>query len=46
MRRPYSTKLEETIVKKLKFQSVEEERNANDIIEEALKDYFKKKGVE
>lgn len=45
MRVPYSTKLQELLVKTLKHQAVDEDRSANEIVEEALKDYFAKKGV-
>jgi predicted transcriptional regulator len=39
----YSTSLDESTIKKLKHQAVEEDRSANKIIEDALEDYFKKK---
>lgn len=45
MRTKYTTSLEETLLKKTKIQAIQEDRNVNDIIEEALEDYFKKKGV-
>ena len=41
----YATTLEESLIKKLRVTAAEEERKANDILEELLKDYFKKKGV-
>lgn len=40
---PYSTTLNKDILKKLKIIAIEEDRNANDVIEEALKEYFNKK---
>lgn len=46
MKEPYATTLEEKIIKQLKIQAVEEKKYANEIIEEALKDYFKKKKKE
>lgn len=42
MRKDYSTTLDESIIKKLKIRAIEEDRTANDIIEEALKNYFNK----
>ena len=43
MRKPYSTTLEEETIKDLKIQAAKKNRRSNEIIEEALKDYFEKK---
>lgn len=40
---PYATTLEESLVKKLRITAAEEERKANDILEELLQKYFKEK---
>lgn len=40
----HQMRLKSSILKTLKIQSIEENRKSNSIIEEALKDYFKKKG--
>ena len=42
MREPYATTLESDIVKQLKQQALDEGKRANDIIEKALEEYFKK----
>ena len=42
-RLPYATTLSEKIIKKLKYTAVDENRKANEIIEKALNDYFKKR---
>lgn len=43
MKEKYTTYLEKSTIKKVKLQAVEEDRKINEIIEEALQDYFKKK---
>lgn len=43
MKKNYSTTLDENLIKQLKIQAVEYDTTANDIIEKALKDYFKLK---
>ena len=44
LRKTYSTKIDEKIIKKLKHIAVDKNKPANDILEEALNDYFKKEG--
>ena len=41
MRKQYSTSLYPEIIKQLKLRAVEEDRPSNEVIEDALKNYFK-----
>lgn len=41
MKKQYSTSLQPNIIKELKLRAVEEDRPANEIIEDALKNYLK-----
>lgn len=41
MRKQYSTSLQPNIIKELKLMAVDEDRPANEVIEDALQNYFK-----
>jgi len=43
-RKPFSTKLDRTLLKALRHLSVEVERPLNDLLEEALRDLLRKYG--
>lgn len=42
MRKPFSTSLEETLIKRAKLVAINQETSLNDILEKALKEYLDK----
>jgi len=45
-REPYSSKLQSNLIKLLKHQAVEEDRYTNELLEDAIRNYLIKKGVD